>query len=364
MENVFNRDGFNWWIGVVEDREDPEQAGRVRVRIFGLHSDNRELLPIKDLPWALPILPITSASVSGVGSSPVGPVTGSWVIGFFLDGPDMQQPAIFGTIPTKVSRGAEFQQPEERPDVENKNEDIKRDENGEPVLDDQGNEIPKASKPVEGWELGQTSEKYESGGRGPETINAYNGAASGDYGGASYGTYQLASYLPATMPNGKARPDARKSPLNSFLKKSKFKEHFDGLEPATPAFDAKWKEVAAKYNKEFKEDQHRYTKMAYYDVLVANLMRYNIDVSKFGPSVQDLVWSTAVQFGPGSLAVSAFKDPLYGKAQLTDKDIVSLVSDYKYANVDKYFKSSSQNIQDGAKKRYLAEKKDLLSMIG
>ena len=41
---------FVWFFGVVEDRIDPNYLGRVRVRCFGFHTDNRELLPTEDLP--------------------------------------------------------------------------------------------------------------------------------------------------------------------------------------------------------------------------------------------------------------------------------------------------------------------------
>ena len=43
--------------------------------------------------------PITSATVSGVGQSPLGVVEGTWVVGFFTDGPSAQQPVIMGTLP-------------------------------------------------------------------------------------------------------------------------------------------------------------------------------------------------------------------------------------------------------------------------
>jgi hypothetical protein len=43
--------------------------------------------------------PITSATVSGLGQSPIGTVEGSWVIGFFQDGSDAQMPVIIGTLP-------------------------------------------------------------------------------------------------------------------------------------------------------------------------------------------------------------------------------------------------------------------------
>jgi hypothetical protein len=43
--------------------------------------------------------PITSATVSGIGQTPLGVVEGTWVVGFFQDGADAQQPIIMGTLP-------------------------------------------------------------------------------------------------------------------------------------------------------------------------------------------------------------------------------------------------------------------------
>lgn len=356
--NVFNKDGFIWWIGVVEDRMDPEKAGRVRVRIYGYHTDDKTLLPTQDLPWAVPIQPITSAAISGIGSSPLGPVEGTWVIGFFLDGNDMQQPAIFGTIATKAAPKV-FTITEEKPPVKNTNDGILRDSQGDPVVDSSGQPIRSGVPSVPGWELGQTSEKYESGGKGPGTINSY--LNSGDFGGASYGTYQFASYLPSTLPSGKARPSSKKSPLKDYVGASKFKDKFAGMEPATTEFDNMWKKLAAENTAEFKKDQHDYIQAKYYDVMIANLKRKNLDLTSFGPGVQDLVWSTAVQLGPGRTDI--FLTPLEGKSELTDKDIVELVSNYKINNVTTFFKSSSANIQEGVKSRWQKEKLDLLKLI-
>ena len=53
-----------WWIGVVENRSDPLQLGRCKVRIFGHHIEDTSLLPVDDLPWASVMQPITSAAVS------------------------------------------------------------------------------------------------------------------------------------------------------------------------------------------------------------------------------------------------------------------------------------------------------------
>lgn len=97
--DYISKNQFIWWQGVVEDVLDPMKAGRVRVRVVGYHSPDKEELPSGDLPWALPIMPVTSASTTGIGNSTTGLVPGSVVIGFFRDGHLAQQPIIFGSIP-------------------------------------------------------------------------------------------------------------------------------------------------------------------------------------------------------------------------------------------------------------------------
>ena len=99
MKNFMGKDGFQWFIGVVEDRMDPKKLGRLRVRCLGYHTEDLGKLPTSDLPWAHPMNPITSATVSGVGQSPLGCVEGSWVVGFFTDGAAAQMPCIIGTLP-------------------------------------------------------------------------------------------------------------------------------------------------------------------------------------------------------------------------------------------------------------------------
>ena len=98
-QNFMGKDGFQWFVGVVEDRQDPQRLGRVRVRCLGYHTEIHEDLKTVDLPWAHPMNPITSATVSGLGQTPLGPVEGTWIVGFFQDGADAQQPIIMGTLP-------------------------------------------------------------------------------------------------------------------------------------------------------------------------------------------------------------------------------------------------------------------------
>jgi len=101
MSDFMGKNGFQWFVGVVEDRKDPQTLGRLRVRCLGYHSEGLDKLPTKDLPWAHVMNPITSATVSGIGQSPLGAVEGTWVVGFFQDGSDAQQPIIIGTLPGK-----------------------------------------------------------------------------------------------------------------------------------------------------------------------------------------------------------------------------------------------------------------------
>jgi len=108
MRNFIGRGNFTWWVGVVEDINDPVQLGRVRVRCFGWHTEDKEQIPTDQLPWAVPVNPVTGASTSGVGEMPTGLMQGSWVIGFFIDGERAQEPAILGSIasvPTVSSDG-------------------------------------------------------------------------------------------------------------------------------------------------------------------------------------------------------------------------------------------------------------------
>jgi len=82
-----------FFVGVVEDRDDPRAEGRVKVRAFGVHGSNRDI-PTTELPWATLI----------IGSHDVNftpPPLNAWVFGFFIDGRDAQQPMILGLIPSQ-----------------------------------------------------------------------------------------------------------------------------------------------------------------------------------------------------------------------------------------------------------------------
>lgn len=105
MELINNN--LQWFTGIVEDRMDPLERGRVRVRVHGLHPFQKTQGPIsgvptEDLPWMSVIFPITSAAMSGISGSTTGPVEGTAVYGHFLD-KYRQNAIILGTYSVNAS---------------------------------------------------------------------------------------------------------------------------------------------------------------------------------------------------------------------------------------------------------------------
>ncbi len=91
-------DETRWFLGIVIDINDPEQLGRVKVRIFGVHGENTIDVPNRDLPWAHVVTPITEGGSSGIGAN-VGIKPLAQVYGIFLDGQNSQVPLVIGSIP-------------------------------------------------------------------------------------------------------------------------------------------------------------------------------------------------------------------------------------------------------------------------
>jgi len=128
-KNFIGLEGFIWWIGVVEDRQDPEQLGRVRVRCFGWHTDEKDKIPTEQLPWAHPVIPVNNPNA-------YTPKEGDMVFGFFIDGDNAQNPAIMGVLPGK---------PEKKPNYAKGFSDPGKDLGKRPKKpDDQSEQYPKA----------------------------------------------------------------------------------------------------------------------------------------------------------------------------------------------------------------------------
>lgn len=88
---------MNIYFGIVENRSDPLQLGRCQVRVVGLHTHDKNLLPTADLPWCATMQPTISAAMNGIGHTPIGPVEGTSVVVTYVDD-SMQQGVILGAL--------------------------------------------------------------------------------------------------------------------------------------------------------------------------------------------------------------------------------------------------------------------------
>ena len=109
--NFVGKDGFFWWVGEVEDNEDPMELGRVRVRVLGYYTNVRggttSDLPTENLPWATVLQHTSQAGNDGQGESSGQLQPGAIVMGFFMDGESAQMPIVIGVL--RVQKSAESQ---------------------------------------------------------------------------------------------------------------------------------------------------------------------------------------------------------------------------------------------------------------
>ena len=100
--NFVGKDGFFWWVGEVEDNEDPMELGRVKVRILGFYTNFQggtvADLPSSALPWATVLQHTSQAGNDGQGESSGQLQPGAIVMGFFMDGEHAQMPIVIGVM--------------------------------------------------------------------------------------------------------------------------------------------------------------------------------------------------------------------------------------------------------------------------
>lgn len=122
---VLGADGFFWFFGVVEDNNDPDKLGRLKIRILGLHSEELvpndatgKGIPLDDLPWAWTMKPMGSSSMDGLGWSALNTQKGTWVFGFSRDGDAYNDLVIMGSVGGTPEKGPDaskgFSDPDEK----------------------------------------------------------------------------------------------------------------------------------------------------------------------------------------------------------------------------------------------------------
>lgn len=127
--------------------------------------------------------------------------------------------------------------------------------------------------------VGSVSAKYESGRQGVHTVSS----GSGDPGGVSYGTYQLAS---------------KTGTMQTFLNSSdgkKYREMFSGTTPGSAAFNNIYAQIANKDPVGFNAAQHNFIKRTHYDPVAKIASGMGVKVSD--RAIQEALWSQSVQHG-------------------------------------------------------------------
>jgi RNA binding exosome subunit len=103
-----------FYRGIVEDRNDPEKLGRVRIRIFGVHTKIKiktptEGVPTEELPWAEPAISPIEGGVTGFGLWSV-PLQGSQVLVFFEEG-NIMRPMWIASLPGRPEESSKGKTP-------------------------------------------------------------------------------------------------------------------------------------------------------------------------------------------------------------------------------------------------------------
>lgn len=198
-----------------------------------------------------------------------------------------------------------------------------------------------------GGRRGFISAKYETGGYDGGLVSSGNG----DYGGVSYGIPQFST---AT---GSA---------NSFVKwlKSAYPEmgnYFGSASAGSQDFGNAWKQVYQKFGDRFSKAQTDYAYSQFVQPLVKLAkQKTGIDYTR-SEALTELVYSTAIQFGGGSLGLKALGNVNSG---MSDRDIINASYDTKIANYQSFFKSSSTDVQESVRNRFKNERNDVLALAG
>lgn len=210
--------------------------------------------------------------------------------------------------------------------------------------------------------LGDLSARYESNGNPGCISNGY-----GDPGGKSYGTYQFSSnagslYAFVTWAQGQGYS---------------WSGDLAAQDLCSDSFDNVWLSLADEQGDEFGQAQHDYIKAAYYNPSIDTLAGLGYHIENHNNVMKDVVWSRAVQYGPGNIgdmfteAVNqmhnAKADDNSGYPNLSYVDSPEYDYDFIYSiyiNVCSSMEWNNSSLRDNLNDRFQSECKQALSQLG
>lgn len=216
-----------------------------------------------------------------------------------------------------------------------------------------------ARGPGKGHRIGAIAERFESGGRGPGTVSS----GSGDPGGISYGTYQLAS---------------RTGTLGRFLEKEGARwaaELAGGGKPGSEGFSAVWKAIALREREAFATAQHSFIARTHYAPAVDKVRAGKaVDLDTRHDAVREAVWSVSVQHRRAAdilmRAVDAARAGGGDDGAAFDRRLVDAIYDARGAYVLRIAASPRLTPREAAQlrsivaNRYPAERKAVMALFG
>jgi hypothetical protein len=210
--------------------------------------------------------------------------------------------------------------------------------------------------------LGDLSAAYESNGN-PGCVSS----GAGDLGGISYGAYQLASsvgsvdeFISWGIRQGGFYTDYANA-LNQY-------------DINSDAFIQEWKSLAETDYNGFLQMQHDYIKSEYYDTACRYLANEGFHADNHSKALQDVIWSRAVQYGPGNV-VDLFNEALRYVPGYTNEwnlswvdalrfDYDLIVGVYESNKTDEWISDSlSEDVYEGVYNRMEEEKQEALAMF-
>lgn len=198
--------------------------------------------------------------------------------------------------------------------------------------------------------VGKHVKQFESGADGSLKISK----GTGDYGGVSFGSYQFPSYKSEKTTKGN---------LPVFWNRY-YASQFPGVVPGDNAsFKSAWVSAVNKDPSGFFKNEHEFMANKYYSVATNILANNGVgNPSDYDRAAQEAIWSTAVQYGPETAAKLFLNSGV--KSNMSPKDYITKLYDYKKNSVGSYFKSSSKAVQNGIASRFEREKNILLGLTG
>lgn len=190
--------------------------------------------------------------------------------------------------------------------------------------------------------IGKYVRQFESGSKGSRMISK----GTGDYGGVSFGTYQFPSYKKAVTTSGK---------LAEFWNKF-YASKFPGVQPGdNQTFKDAWLKAVDSDPNQFFKNEHDTEASEYIAALNrVKSKKPTFDPDRFSRGVQESLWSSAVQYGPGGLIDKVFIQE--GLDNNTDKNkALEMIYNAKINGVDNHFKSSSTGVKNGIRSRFKQE---------